>query len=289
MTARGQRLLARFVTILAAGLAGILTVGALPAVANTVGIGQYVALGDSYAAGQGGSLAYDNNCLQSPKGYPALLDAENQIHLRANAACTGATTSDVAGEQLSALKQGTRLVTMTVGAADLGLSDVLTACTPGTSTQCQAAIQSALLLLPATCGAESELARRLEKLYAAVAAAAPKALIVVTGYPYLFELLSGDPDLAIKTQINAATTLLNCAIENAVTDAQADGVNIVYVDVAGPDAFGGHGIGSAEPFINPPGSGINAFHPTAAGYVDYAEAISAALPNSSGANQGQVA
>jgi hypothetical protein len=38
-----------------AGLAGILTVGPLPAVADTVGIGQYVALGDSYAAGQGGN------------------------------------------------------------------------------------------------------------------------------------------------------------------------------------------------------------------------------------------
>ena len=97
MTARGRRLLARFVTMLVAGLAGILSIGALPAAADTVGIGQYVALGDSYAAGQGGSLAYDNDnkCLRSPNGYPALLDAENQIHLRANAACTGATTSDV--------------------------------------------------------------------------------------------------------------------------------------------------------------------------------------------------
>jgi lysophospholipase L1-like esterase len=289
MTGRGRRVLARLVTMLVAGLAGILTVGALPAAADTVGIGQYVALGDSYAAGQGGSQQYDNTCLRSPNGYPALLDAENKIHLRANAACTGATTSDVAEKQLSALKQGTRLVTLTVGAADLGLSTVLTACTAGAATQCQAAIQSALLLLPATCGAESELGTHLEDLYAAVAAAAPNALIVVTGYPYLFELLPGDPDLAIKTQINAATTLLNCAIENAVTDAQADGVNIVYVDVTGPDAFGGHGIGSAEPFINPPGTAINAFHPTAAGYVAYAEAISAALPSSSRANQEQVA
>jgi hypothetical protein len=55
MTARGRRLLARLVTMLVAGLAGIFTVGALQAVADTVGIGQYVALGDSYAAGQGAS------------------------------------------------------------------------------------------------------------------------------------------------------------------------------------------------------------------------------------------
>jgi lysophospholipase L1-like esterase len=284
MTARGRRFLARFVTMLVAGLAGILTVGALPAAADTVGIGQYVALGDSYAAGQGGSLAYDNDCLRSPNGYPALLDAENQIHLRANAACTGATTSDVASEQLSALKQGTRLVTLTVGAADLGLSRVLAACTAGTPQQCQDAIGLADLLLPAECGDESELGRRLGNLYADVAEAAPNALIVATGYPLLFD----DPDL-LETQINDATTRLNCAIDKAVADAQAAGINIVYVDVT--KAFDDHGIGgSKELFINPPPPPptpipINAFHPTPAGYVAYAAAISAALPNSWGANQ----
>jgi lysophospholipase L1-like esterase len=284
MTARGRRFLARFVPMLIAGLAGILTVGALPAAADTVGIGQYVALGDSYAAGQGGSLAYDNKCLRSPNGYPALLDAENQIHLRANAACTGATTSDVAEEQLSALKQGTRLVTLTVGAADLGLSRVLAACTAGTPAQCQEAMGLADLLLPAECGDESELGRRLENLYADVAEAAPNALIVATGYPLLFD----DPDL-LETQINDATTRLNCAINKAVADAKAAGINIVYVDVT--QAFARHGIGCscAVPFINPPEAGINAFHPTPAGYLAYAAAISAALPSSWGAKQEQVA
>jgi lysophospholipase L1-like esterase len=276
MTARGRRFLARLVTTLVAGLAGILTVGALPAAADTVGIGQYVALGDSYAAGQGASAPDDylNNCLQSPNGYPALLDAENQIHLRANAACSGATTSDVASGQLSALKQGTRLVTLTVGAADLGLSRVLAACTAGTPAQCQEAIGLANLLLPAECGHESELGRRLGNLYADVAEAAPNALIVATGYPLLFD----DPDL-LETQINDATTRLNCAIDKAVADAQTAGINIVYVDVT--KAFDDHGIGGSEElFINPPGTGINAFHPTPAGYVAYAEAISAVLPSS---------
>jgi lysophospholipase L1-like esterase len=292
MTARGRRFLTRLVTTLVAGLAGSLTVAALPGTAHAVGIGQYVALGDSYAAGQGGSLAYDNNCLRSPNGYPALLDAENQIHLRANAACTGAKTSDVSDEQLSALKQSTRLVTLTVGAADLGLSQVLAACTAGSPPQCQAAIGMANLLLPAECGDQSELGRRLRELYAEVAAAAPNALIVATGYPLLFELVQGDPDLILKAQINDATTRLNCAIDKAVADAQATGINIVYVDVT--EAFDDHGIGGSEElFINPPPplnpNPINAFHPTPAGYVAYAAAISAALPSSWGANQDQVA
>jgi lysophospholipase L1-like esterase len=271
------------VTTLVAGLAGILTVGALPAAADGVGIGQYVALGDSYAAGQGASAPGDylnKECLRSPNGYPALLDAESQIHLRANAACTGAKTSDVADKQLSALKQGTRLVTLTVGAADLGLSQVLAACTAGDPTRCQDAIVSANLLLPAKCGDKSEIGRRLTGLYAEVAAAAPNAFIVATGYPLLFELAQDHPD-QLKAQINDATNRLNCAIEKAVADSRSAGVNIAYVDVTA--AFRGHGIGgSEEPFINPPGTGINAFHPTAAGYVAYAEAISAVLPSSWG-------
>src|SRR4051794_12062172 len=187
MTARGRRFVARLLTTLVA-FVGLLTVGALPAAAGeTVGIGQYVALGDSYAAGQGGGAnSYVNRCLQSTNGYPALLDAQKQIHLRANAACTGATTSVVVSKQLSALKQSTRLVTLTVGAADLGLSTVLTACTAGTPAQCQAAIESALLLLPPTCELDSKLGYRLTHLYAAVEAEAPNARIVVTGYPLLF-------------------------------------------------------------------------------------------------------
>jgi hypothetical protein len=81
---------------------------------------------------------------------------------------------------------------------------------------------------------------------------------------------------------------LNCTIQKAVAEAEAAGINIVYVDVT--EAFDGHGIdGSEEPFINPAGTGINAFHPTAAGYVAYAAAISGALPSSWGANQQQVA
>ena len=61
---------------------------------------------------------------------------------------------------------------------------------------------------------------RLTDLYAEVAAAAPNALIVATGYPLLFELVRGGSDLVLKAQINDATTRLNCAIEKAVAAAR---------------------------------------------------------------------
>jgi lysophospholipase L1-like esterase len=261
----GGRFLSRLVTMLVA-LVGLVVVGAVPAVAEsnsrTV---QYVALGDSYAAGQGGG-DYLNKCLESPNGYPYLLDAEKRIHLRTNVACTGASTEEVAKTQLSALNRGTRLVTLTVGAADLNLSQVLAACSPVPTNDCQGAIMNAIALLP-------DLRDSLTELYASVAAEAPNALIVVTGYPYLFDVAPNcAQNASIMERVNCATLLLNSTIQQAVAEQDSD-VDIEYVDVTG--AFSGHGIGSAVPFINPPQAGLPAaFHPNAAGYVAYAEAIS---------------
>ena len=266
MTARG-RFVARLVTMLIA-LAGFVTVGALPAAADNSGTVPYVALGDSYAAGQGGG-DYLNNCLESPNGYPYLLDPKMRIDLRVNAACTGATTSDVISKQLTAaLDEDTRLVTLTVGAADLGLSRVLTACThvPPTPVECQFEIGRAA-------GELTRLGGSLIDLYGKVRAAAPNALIVVTGYPYLFEIDPADPAAALKVQVNDAIKLLNTTIQQAVAAAADTGINIVYVDVTAE--FAGHGIGSKKPFIN--AEGIGAYHPNAAGYRAYAKAMFAAI------------
>jgi lysophospholipase L1-like esterase len=264
MTARG-RFVARLVTMLIA-LAGFVTVAALPAAASNSGTVQYVALGDSYAAGQGGG-DYLNDCLESPNGYPYLLDSKMRIDLLDNVACTGASTSEVISTQLTALSEDTELVTLTVGGADLNLSAVLAPCTavPPEPVACQDAINFAV-------GQLAGLGGNLSILYGLVADAAPNALIVVTGYPQLFEIVPGDPTAALKDQINDAITALNTTIQQAV-QAQPDRVNIVYVDVTAE--FAGHGIGSKKPFIN--SDGVGAYHPNAAGYRAYARAIFAAI------------
>jgi lysophospholipase L1-like esterase len=287
MRARG-RLLSCLVTMVIA-LAGFVTAGALPAAAAPSTV-EYVALGDSYAAG----TAIHSDC-PSPDGYPALLDSESiRISLTANAACSGATTSDVLG-QLSALKSDTRLVTVTVGAADLGLSAVLAACsnlsTPQMVQECQGQINRALALLR-DCPEDEDpliLDCSLTPLYAKVAEKARGARIVVTGYPLLF-----DPSVANNfpfRDINEATTRLNSLIERAVTATQDTYANIYYVDVT--KEFARHGIvdprsctDDASDFIHrlsllptcDPRPDPEAFHPTANGYKAYADAISAVLP-----------
>jgi lysophospholipase L1-like esterase len=246
------------------------TVGALPAT-GAASVVEYVALGDSYAAGWGGGEPYANDdCKQSGHGYPALLNSQERIDLVANASCKGATTTYVADHLPSALNQDTRLVTLTVGGNDLDVAGVADTCTDRTVPQplsCQAAIERAL-------GRLRDLGPALIDLYAKVAAQAPDARIVVTGYPHLFESASGIPDA-----VNNATDELNAIIKQAVTVTQNADVDIRYVDVV-PE-FAEHGLVitdlSKASFIKPPGTEA-AFHPNELGYIAYADAILDTLP-----------
>jgi lysophospholipase L1-like esterase len=284
-------------------LAGFVTAGTLPAAATASTV-QYVALGDSYAAGVGAkSDVAQPVCGRSEHGYPELLDDEGRISLLDNVACIGATTFSVANTQvwelkaLEKLNPGTRLVTLTVGANDLHFRTVLITCTqsPG---NCKEAIDNEV-----TRNSLQVLGDNLTNLYAKIADAAPEARIVVTGYPILFE--PGDPDHPsdfspelVINPVNEAGARLNETIEDAVAAANDDG-NIYYVDVT--EEFAGHGVlklindptatepvdPSAfihSPFICAPTTNplcqnlAAAYHPTDKGYHAYANAISAALP-----------
>jgi lysophospholipase L1-like esterase len=273
MTAGGRLLSALVAMVIAVG--GFVTLGAPTAAAGPTGTLQYVALGDSYAAGVG-APPYSGSCLQSSNGYPALLGPKGRIDLQDNATCAGAKTFDVrdyvVGPQL-ALNPDTRLVTLTVGGNDLGFAGLAETCTtPGMERGCLAAIKAIGPLQ------FQELGSHLTDLYGDVAEAAPKALIVVTGYPHLVE--STAPfDPVLIAALNSAWDALNRTIREAVLAANPTGDNIVYVDVT--DAFAGHGIGSSDdPFIIGPTPGVSRvedFHPNAAGYRAYAKAISAAM------------
>jgi lysophospholipase L1-like esterase len=286
---RGRFLSGLVTTVIA--LAGFVTAGALPAAATPDTV-DYVALGDSYAAGTALRKG-DGTCLQSDIGYPTMLNDESiRINLTANVACSGATTNGVRA-QLSALNSDTltaaRLVTLTVGGANLDVSGVAKACLAGDQVECSRKIGAAKLQLGDCPGGESPLGADLTKLFGEVADKAPRARIVVTGYPLLFEPpADDDPDHVAKTAINKATTDLNCVIERAVATANAADVNIHYVDVT--EEFAGHGIvdprscTDSSAFIHsllicdPPGTDLEAFHPTAKGYNAYADAIKTKLP-----------
>jgi len=235
----------------------------------------YVALGDSYAAGQGGGRYDDGDedgeCRHSAAGYPALLNATPGIRLVADLSCGGDTTEDLLDTQLDDLDEDTRLVTITIGGNDLGAVRVAAVCSLAPSSpDCRSMLMSARdLLAPG-----GELERRLRATFAEVRADAPNARIVVTGYPNLFEGPGTSPDseFLISTLRNA-TESLNADIEAAVVAERRLGSDIAFADVT--EAFAGHGVGAAEQWIH--SSGSDMFHPRSTGYVAYADAIRAAL------------
>jgi len=117
---------------------------------HVAGTSEYVALGDSYASGEGLQsnaatyIAPSNNdgCHRSVTAYPVLVAANLNVDLGqfetygsgGFVACSGATSKDLLkgenGEpaQLSALSSSTRWVTVTAGGDDLHFSNVLLAC-----------------------------------------------------------------------------------------------------------------------------------------------------------------
>ncbi|MDR6612867.1 SGNH/GDSL hydrolase family protein [Leifsonia sp. 1010] len=221
---------------------------------------RYVALGDSFAAGMGGGDE-KGKCRLSPRAYPAVFARDAGIDLVVNAACAGATTSDLLKHQLIALDDRTDLVTVSIGGNDLGVAAIAGDCAAGKAAACRNEVTAALSLL-------NVLPDRLDTVYSAIAQAAPNARIVVTGYTLLYDASDPNaPDFGTAAAINAATLGLNEVIRQAVDEQRAAGKAMTYL----PVDFAGHAIGDRKPWLNTTGPDV--FHPTGAGYAEYASRL----------------
>ena len=226
---------------------------------------RYVALGDSFAAGMGAGDDHGGCARSAESSYAAVFAADAGVRLLHNAACAGKTTDDLVNQQLWALNGDVNLVSVSVGGNDLGVAALATACAPGPTPDCKADFTAAVDTI-------GKLTDKLSATYQAIAEAAPNARIVVTGYPLLFELpATSNPEFATTAAVNTATAALNADAESAVVRQQERGVQIWYV----PVSFTNHGVGSSKPWVNTKGAA--SYHPTAAGYREYARALEAAL------------
>ncbi|PXW34133.1 UNVERIFIED_CONTAM: lysophospholipase L1-like esterase [Williamsia faeni] len=225
----------------------------------------YDALGDSYASGYG--VPPYGPCGRSASAYAVQLDGRQQIALDDFVACAGATTvSLVTGGQLTALDADTDLVTLTIGGNDIGWSSAVTACLGGTDVQCTGATELVRARIT------NQLPGLLTTVYAQVAAAAPNAHVVVTGYPRLFSPKFGAfLGASSKEQgaLNDGADLLNSTIKDA-----ADAAGFQFVDVA--SRFDGHGVNAPAAWILGPFDPAP-FHPNINGYKAYTAAINSAL------------
>lgn len=229
---------------------------------------RYVALGDAVAAGVGTSARVDA-CYRSVLGYPSLLARAAGWKELAYDACTGAVTADVASSQLDHVDASTTHVTLTVGAADVGLVPTILDCgQPTFLGDCEASIASSRELV-------TGLSRRLAPVYEALRTRAPQADVAVVGYPRPFGGSSCQPltffTAAERRALNALVDDLDAALQ---ASAEAHGVR--FVDPRA--AFAQHATCDASPWIaDVDGPVAEAFHPNAAGQAAYARLLGEAF------------
>lgn len=224
----------------------------------------YVALGDSFSSGTGTRDKVDD-CYRSPYGYPALLADSHGLTLDYQA-CQGAQTADVHASQLETLTRRTSYVTMTIGGNDIGFADVLTECAlPGWLSDCGGKISGARTVL------RTQLPQRLDTLYAEIDARAPRAKVVVAGYPYLF--MGEDCNLATFFAPEEQAALNDGTAElDELIDGRATAAGFTYVEVR--DDFLGHAVCDDPEWVNGLSWPIEeSYHPNRLGNAGYAAAV----------------
>jgi lysophospholipase L1-like esterase len=257
--------------------AALLVGGLAPTAAADIGAPEVdlVALGDSYAAGVGAPpYSPTDPCLRSQASYPELWAAERHPRSFAFVACSGATTTDVLANQVSAVNRRTDLVTITVGGNDVGFTPVLAGCTVADTD-----VECAKLVAGAEVVARYVLPFRLAKVYLAVRARAPRARVVVLGYPRLFDVTQDCASLPVpnasrRASLNRGADVLDDSIRRT-----AEALGLHFADVRA--AFAGHGVCGQDPWIVVPASppSPDVYHPTATGYSQgYLPALEAATP-----------
>ena len=263
--------MSRRLTVLACLVTSFLLIPAVPAAAAATEVKNYVALGDSFSAGVG-APGQSGLCLRSSRSYTSLWASNNDPDSFRSLACSGAKTSEVLALQIPFLSSKADLITLTIGGNDAGFADTVIHCTLSSDSSCAAKVESARTHITGA------LKTALDRTYAAIKRKAPKAEVVVLGYPRLFDVSAASCGFAGMSQVKRRAINAGADTLSGVIEERATAAGFTYVDVR--DRFEGHGACGPSPWINglvaiPP---QNSFHPNAAGYSSgYLPEMSAAL------------
>jgi hypothetical protein len=251
----------------------------------------YVALGDSYAAGPLiPNPLLPLGCLKSSNNYAHLAAPGIGLTLR-DASCSGATTVHMTNPQnvgpdgpnppqLNSLDASTTVVSLTIGGNDIGFSEVAQSCITVNpfSHPCLDKYNS---------GGVNQLKARIDATAPKVAtvlqgikARSPSAKIYVVNYPAIFPETGFGcwPQMPLGFQdvpyLRTTEKQLNSML---ATQAAANGATLVnwYAASIGHDACKGSSTRWVEPLV--PGNSAAPIHPNKAGMVGGANALLAAV------------
>ena len=256
--------------------------------------GPVVALGDSYTAGALLPLdprAEPPGCLRSAKAYPVLVARALGAPLT-NASCANAGVKEMTGAQrtylgtnpaqLTALAPDDRLVLLTLSGDDVGFLNVLKECMKLSFTQPWGSPCEAYYAKGGTdqlAAGVTAVAPKMTRVLAAVAARAPRARIVVVGYPDMFPQSGGCwPSVPITSgdvaYLRGIELKLNAMLAATAGAAGATFVN-TYAPTTGHDFCTPEKVRDVEGLL--PGSPGLPFHPNARGQQAMATAVLAAI------------
>lgn len=173
----------RFIPVaVAAVAAAVLTLGlAVPAAAAGA---NYVALGDSYSSGVGAGnyISDGTSCDRSTLGYPYLWYQQHSVSSFKFEACSGAKSTDVLNNQISALSSSTSVVSISVGGNDLGFAQIMEDCNLYSDSTCVNEINAAETT------AKTKLPGWLDNVYSQIKSRSPNAKVVVLSYPRFYDM-----------------------------------------------------------------------------------------------------
>jgi lysophospholipase L1-like esterase len=192
--------------------------------AASAAVVNYVALGDSYSSGVGAG-GETGSCSRSPNAYPQLWANAHAPTSFSFVACSGAKTTDVSANQLSAVTSATTLVSISIGGNDLGFSQIMIDCNLYSDSTCVNEINAAENT------AKTQLPGWLDTLYSKIRAKAPSAKVVVLSYPRFYDLSASwyCPGLSTtkRKKINEGADVLDTVIQGEVAKYS----NFAFADV----------------------------------------------------------
>lgn len=248
--------------------------------------GEYVALGSSFAAGNGlgarkpGSPVH---CFQTPGGYPTPVAKQTGLRL-VDMSCSGSTTDHILsggqlllGPQLAAIGPQTKLVTITSGGNDVGyVGDLMAA--SGKMGRLGAWLYGDIKSAEAR--PYIAVTNKLAKIVSEVRQTAPKAKILIINYPAILPANGNCAALGISSkQADTSREVARRLATATQRAAEKSGAMLVDMDTASA----GHDACSDEPWVNGASAKTGTvFHPNAAGAAATADAIIKALQSRPG-------